>query len=116
MNRAWKEIRQPRDQLSREVLVDEQLHSAKRLPDTRRILIDCGEVLAFKLWIIRENLALAHPRGQPVEHVPDGDPKPTDTRMPGTFSRLNRDMRSHDRIIALSHTVRIFLVIVEPFT
>ena len=32
MNRAGKEVRQPRDQPSRRILVDEQPHNATRLP------------------------------------------------------------------------------------
>ena len=55
----------------------------------------------LELRIVFENFALSHPGSQPIEHIPHGDPKAPDTRLPGSLPRLDGDARAHDSKLTL---------------
>ncbi len=68
---------------------------------TRGVRINRPKILFFQFRVVRENLALAHPGGQPIEYIPHGDPKTPDARPARSFAWLDCDARIHDSKLTL---------------
>jgi hypothetical protein len=63
------------------------------LTDTGGVLVSGAEVLGFEFRVVVDNLLFGHPRGQPVQDVPNRDAKAANARLARTFPRLDGDTR-----------------------
>jgi hypothetical protein len=104
VQRIWKEVVKQRDQLFGELLVEEQAHDSRcgnRLRSSlplRRVGETRPDVFAHQLRKILEDLIFGRPCCKIPEHVTDGNPSPTHTRLPEAHLRIDADSieQAHD--------------------
>jgi hypothetical protein len=104
VQRIWKDVVKQRDQLFRELLVDEQAHVSRcgnRLRSSlplRRVRETRPDIFEHQLRKILEDLIFGGSCRKIPEHVTNGNPSPTHTRLPEAHLRIDADSieQAHD--------------------
>jgi hypothetical protein len=104
VQRTWKEVVEQREQLFGELLVEEQAHhsgSGDRLRSSlplRRVRETRPDVFAHQLRKVLEDLIFGRACRKIPEHITDGNPSPTYTRLAEAHLRIDADSieQAHD--------------------
>jgi len=57
----------------------------------RSVGVDGWKISFLQVWVVLQNLILGHTRREHIQHVPDGDSKPTNARLPRPLPGQNCD-------------------------